>query len=102
MFDFVDELPFQHIQAFCVKFVSDFAKKALFQKALEICNESFRIPFLCTDIHPKILAAASVALAVEFRIANGLEGGVAKEIHGYPWFKWIDSAIEHQDVDEVA
>jgi len=94
-FDLDQEHPFEHIRHFVVRFCSEYAKKAVFAKAVEFCTDSYRIPFLCVNFHPKVIATACISLAAEFRICNGLESGVPKVISGYEWFKWVDSAIEN-------
>lgn len=78
--------------------MSDVAKKQLFVKALEICLETYKIPFVNIDHHPKVIAAVSLSMAAKFRHKNGLEIGFSEEIGGHKWFKLVDSGLLESDL----
>jgi len=40
-------------------------------------------------------------MAAVWRKNKGIECGLPPEMSGYPWFKWMDSAIEQAHIDEV-
>ena len=92
-FEFEIELPYKHIRSFCEKHVPFATRETLSQIAFRFCNDSFKLP-VCLYFHPKVIAAACLQMAVKFRLKSGIDKGMPLEIQGFPWFKWVDSAIE--------
>ena len=99
-FDFECELPYKHLKNFCDKYVPLPTKDSLYELAFKFCNDSFKLP-LCLYYHPKVVAAACIHMAALWRKSKGLETGLQLLIHGHPWFKWIDPAIDQQTVQKV-
>ena len=98
-FEALDDLPYGTIKQFCEKYAND-GRVHLCNIAFTFCNDTFKLP-LCLYYHPKIIAAVCIMLAMSFRRDHGCDPGVELKIHGHPWFKWIDSAIESKDIAEV-
>ncbi len=40
-------------------------------------------------------------MAAKWRMNNDCDAGMPLVIQGHPWFKWIDSGIEKNDIAEV-
>jgi hypothetical protein len=99
-FDALHHLPYGPIRSFCDAHAQFASREHLHGVATAFCNDSFKLP-LTLAYHPKVVAAACVQSAMLFRAQQGCQTGVDKLIHGHPWYKWIDSAIEMSDIQEV-
>ena len=94
------ELPYPSIEGFCERHASAVSKEGLFQTAFKFCNDTFRLP-LCLYFHPKVIAAACILMAAQWRKKSGLDPGIQSKIQGHEWFKWIDSAIESDQIAQI-
>lgn len=65
-FEAFDHLPFQTIYAFCRAHGNEFSRGQVCQTALTYCNDSFKLP-LALYYHPKVIAAACILQAMQFR-----------------------------------
>ena len=99
-FDLDLDLPYNIIRTFCEKYADFASRDSLYQIAFKFCNDSFKLP-LCLFFHPKILAAAFIQMAALWRKKQGCDTGLTLIINGHPWYKWIDSAIEQSEINQV-
>ena len=99
-FEFDCELPYKHIKDFCDKFLPITSKDSIFELSVNFCNDSFKVP-LCLYYHPKIVGAACIYMAAQWRKSKGIEQGLPLQLFGHPWFKWVDASIEQKDIGEV-
>jgi hypothetical protein len=76
------------------------SRDSIHELAVKFCNDSFKLP-LSLFFHPKVQAAVCIHMAALWRKNKGFDCGIAIEIRGHKWFKWMDSGIEQAQVDEV-
>ena len=67
-FDFegIDELPYRWVRDFCESYANFASREHLQSIACIFCNDSFKLP-LCLFFHPKVIAAACIFKAMQYR-----------------------------------
>lgn len=74
---------------------------SVFKEAVRFCNNSFKLP-LCIYFHSKVIAAICIYLADQHRRQQKLDTyQLPKTIGDHPWYKWVDSGIEKEDMSKV-